>query len=87
MLGSETVPVPFRLNARNKTAKSVASLSATKRISMKPTETVVTALRNAWPTQADEILATLKYDSLMGCWYFVRWGQYVGIESDGFIHT
>src|SRR6266851_10209958 len=46
---------------------------------------VVDALIKAWPEQAVEILEQLNYDSMNGCYYFSRWGMYVGVEYDGYI--
>lgn len=48
---------------------------------------VVSAILKAWPDQSVEILKDLQYDTLNGNWYFRRWGMYVGVESDGYIHT
>ncbi len=48
---------------------------------------VVNALIKAWPDQAVEILEQLRRDSMNGCYYFNRWGMYVGVEYDGYIHT
>ena len=49
---------------------------------------VIEGIINAWPDQCEEILPSLlwhgKIDSY---WSFIRWGQYVGIEKDGYIHT
>lgn len=47
---------------------------------------VVEAIRNAFK-DADAILAELRWDALNGCFYFSRWGMYVGVERDGYIHT
>lgn len=33
------------------------------------------------------LLAQLKFDPLMGCYFFVRAGMYHGVELDGHIHT
>lgn len=48
---------------------------------------VYEALKSAWPDQAAEILTELKWSSLNGCYYFIRWGMFVGVETDGYIHT
>lgn len=50
-------------------------------------EAVETALRQAWPDQADDILADLKWQALDGFFFFTRWGMFVGVETDGYIHT
>lgn len=34
-----------------------------------------------------EILESLKWDSLMGCYFFHSHGMFVGIELDGYMHT
>jgi len=36
---------------------------------------------------AAELVAALKFDTLMGCYYFVRGGLYHGVELDGHVHT
>ena len=48
---------------------------------------IVDAIIKAWPDQAVEILGELKYDHLNGCYFLNRWGMYVGIEENGYIHT
>lgn len=48
---------------------------------------VMQAVEKRWPKEALEILQSLQYDSLNDNWYFTRWGMYIGIESDGYIHT
>ena len=46
---------------------------------------VVDAIIKAWPDQAAEILAGLVF---RGDHYsFDRWGMYVGVEFDGYVHT
>lgn len=47
----------------------------------------VDAIIRAWPDQAVEIFAQLQHDGLSGCYFFTRWGLYVGVEYDGYIHT
>ena len=46
---------------------------------------VVEALSKAWYDQAAEILGQLQDHG--GYWAFNRWGMYVGVEPDGYIHT
>lgn len=53
---------------------------------MKPTQIVIDAITKAFPKEANEMLAELKYDSIMRCWYFVRGKVFTGIEDDGYIH-
>ncbi len=36
---------------------------------------------------AAEIFAGLQFDTLMGCYYFVRAGMFHGVELDGHVHT
>lgn len=50
-------------------------------------DVVIAAVKKAFPDQADLILAETKWDSLNGCYYFIRWGMFVGIEEDGYIHS
>lgn len=45
------------------------------------------ALFKAFPYDFEEILRDVKYSSINGCHYFTRWGMYIGIESDGYIHS
>lgn len=46
---------------------------------------VTDAIIKAWPDQAVEILQQLRF---AGDHYsFNRWGMYVGVEFDGYIHT
>ena len=46
---------------------------------------VIDAIIKAWPDQAIEILRDLRF---AGDHYsFTRWGMYVGVEFDGYIHT
>jgi hypothetical protein len=54
---------------------------------MKPTQVVVEAVTKAFPKEASDILAELKYDNIMKCWFFVRWGMFVGVEENGYIHS
>jgi hypothetical protein len=48
---------------------------------------VVAAIVKAYPKEAVDILAELKYDHLMKCWFFWRNGVFVGIEENGYLHT
>lgn len=34
-----------------------------------------------------KLLADITWDSMNGCYYFVRNGMYHGVETDGHIHT
>ena len=45
------------------------------------------AIRKAFPKDAEEIIKEVRWDALQGCYFFNRWGMYVGIEPDGYIHT
>lgn len=45
------------------------------------------AIRRAFPKEAFEILKTLHWNGMGGHFYFQRWGMYVGVETDGYIHT
>jgi hypothetical protein len=51
------------------------------------TDVVIESVKKSFPDQAREILETVKWDGLNGCYFFERWGMYVGIEKDGYIHT
>ena len=48
-------------------------------------QAVLEAIARAWPDQAVEILAERRHNR--DHWYFQRWGMYVGVEYDGYIHT
>jgi len=43
-------------------------------------------LINAWPDQVDEIMQQIRPE-YGGFWGFNRWGMFVGVEPDGYIHT
>lgn len=45
------------------------------------------ALFKAFPYDLDDILKSIRYSSINGCHYFKRWGMWIGIEDDGYIHT
>jgi hypothetical protein len=54
----------------------------------KPTEipcVVIDAITAAFPDHAVEILAGLKWNR--DHYFFEKWGMYVGVEVDGYIHT
>lgn len=51
------------------------------------TDVVIKAVKEAFPDQAIDILKDVKWDGLNGCYFFERWGMYVGIEKDGYIHS
>ena len=40
----------------------------------------------AWNTYG-EIIDQIKWDSMNGCYFFLRHGMYHGVETDGHIHT
>jgi len=48
---------------------------------------VVKAIRAKHGTTADDVLASLKWDGLNKCWYYNWAGMFVGVETDGYIHT
>lgn len=49
---------------------------------------VKNAILAAWPDQAEEIIASLRHHKGFDEYYsFQRWGMFVGIELDGYIHT
>jgi hypothetical protein len=49
-------------------------------------QAVIASIRKAYPNEADEILAALRYDNIMRCWYFIRGGVYTACESCGYRH-
>jgi hypothetical protein len=54
---------------------------------LQPTQIVINSIRNSFPNQAEQILKDLKYDCIMGCWYFTLNSIFVGVESDGYVHS
>ena len=48
-------------------------------------DAVIASVTRAWPDQAAETLPLIKHN--LDHYYFERWGMYVGIEYDGYIHT
>ena len=30
---------------------------------------------------------SLRWDGLLGCWTFTRWGMLIGVEPDGYVHS
>jgi hypothetical protein len=49
-------------------------------------ETVAASIRRAFRDH-EEILRALRWDALNRCFYFMRWGMFVGVETDGYIHS
>jgi len=47
---------------------------------------VTDAIQNAFK-DAYKILPTLRYHPGDGFYSFIRWGMFVGVEKDGYIHT
>ena len=45
------------------------------------------SLHKSFGPIATEIIKDLKWDSLNGNYYFVRWNMYIGVEVDGYIHS
>jgi hypothetical protein len=50
-------------------------------------QVVIESIGSSFPTNADSILQDLKWSSINGCYYFERWGMWVGCEVDGYIHS
>lgn len=48
---------------------------------------VIQAILQAWPNEAVEILKELQHNHFGGHYYIHRYGMYIGIEYDGYIHT
>lgn len=48
---------------------------------------VVDAIKNAFPKVWHEILPALRHHPGDGFYSFVKWGMFVGVEKDGYIHT
>jgi hypothetical protein len=45
------------------------------------------AVWDAFPREAQEIIASLRWHGLDVMWSFLRWDHFVGIETDGEIHS
>lgn len=52
-----------------------------------PDEVIKDSIRKSFPKDAEAIIADLKYDTLNRNWFFYRYGVYVGVEHDGYIHS
>lgn len=54
-------------------------------------DVVVEAIKKAFPDHTKDytnnLLHEVKWDHLNRCFFFVKWGMYVGVEEDGHIHT
>lgn len=50
-------------------------------------DVLVKAVTDAFPDQAEEILKTVWWSGITGCWLFQRWGMTIGVEPDGYIHS
>ena len=48
-------------------------------------DAVIDAIVKAFPNDALDILKTLRFAGDHYC--FTKWGMYVGVEFDGYIHT
>jgi hypothetical protein len=48
---------------------------------------VLDSILKSYPDQAVEILQDLHCSHTNGCYFFQRWGMYVGVEHDGYVHT
>ena len=48
---------------------------------------VLDSILKSYPDQAVEILQDLHHSHTNDCYFFHRWGMYVGVEYDGYIHT
>jgi hypothetical protein len=85
--GCATLPTAFTARAEYENVLPVLKeLNPGFEINLVP-EVVYEAIFKAWPDQATEVVEQLGYDSLNGNWHFNRWGMYVGVEDDGYIHT
>jgi len=50
-------------------------------------DVAIEAIKKAFPHHAQDILGELRWSEVNGCFYFTKWGMYVGVELDGYIHT
>lgn len=50
-------------------------------------EPIQQAIRDAFPKDAADILRTLRWHSYESFYSFERWGMFVGVETDGHIHS
>ena len=51
------------------------------------TDVVAQAIRRSFPKECEDILKTLHWNAFGRHFYFERWGMYVGVETDGYIHS
>ncbi len=49
-------------------------------------ETVKEAVEKGFPNNP-EVLAEMRWDSIMGCWLIDLFNMTIGIETDGYIHS
>lgn len=52
-----------------------------------PPWAVVAAMRRKHGAEADQYISALRWDGLMGCWFYTYKGMLLGVERDGYIHT
>ncbi len=76
---------PRMQNPTEHGATDALSTTRTKAIADGFTAVAVDAIIAAWPDQAVEILGQL--GKAGDHYFFRRWGMYVGVEDDGYIHT
>ena len=50
-------------------------------------QTVADAVGRAFPNDATEVLREMRWDGICGCWMIERWGMWIGIETDGYVHS
>jgi hypothetical protein len=55
------------------------------------TDIVINALKERFPNDTccirNNILNEVEWDSMNRCYYIERWGMYIGIEENGYIHS
>lgn len=58
-----------------------------ERVKHQAPATVLQAVIQHFPKECEEILKSLRHDTICNFWHFTRWGMFVGVEKDGYIHT
>jgi hypothetical protein len=52
-----------------------------------PPAAVIEAIKDSFPKNADDIIASLTYHALGNFWSFNQFGMFIGVEADGYIHS
>ena len=50
-------------------------------------QTVADAIDRAFPDDSADVLREMRWDGICGCWMIEKWGMWIGIETDGYVHS